>query len=63
LRLVTELLSDPEYVARLERHYYLVKGAATDPNHAVQQVRAAPLGGPPWRAPVNRTKSKRKRRK
>jgi hypothetical protein len=63
LRLVTELLTDPDYVARLERHYYLVKGAATDPNHPVQRVRAAPFGGPPLRAPINRTKSKRKKRK
>lgn len=34
LQLVEEtVLSDPRYVARLERHYNLVKQAASDPNH------------------------------
>jgi hypothetical protein len=34
MRLVEELaLSDPAYVARLKRHYALVKRAAADPNH------------------------------
>jgi len=34
LQLVEEtVLSDPRYVARLERHYHLVKEAASDPNH------------------------------
>jgi hypothetical protein len=34
LRLVEGLiLSDPDYVARLERHYALVKQAAADPSH------------------------------
>lgn len=27
------VLSDPRYVARLERHYVMVKGAASDPKH------------------------------
>ncbi len=30
---VREVLADPVYVARLEAHYYQVKGAAADPKH------------------------------
>ena len=38
LRLVEEVaLSDPGYLARLERHYALVKRAATDPGHPAYQ--------------------------
>jgi hypothetical protein len=34
LRLVQDvILSDPDYVARLERHYHLVKQAASNPKH------------------------------
>lgn len=43
MRLVEELvLSDPAYVARLERHYALVKRAAADPDHpAYHKLQAA----------------------
>jgi len=38
LRLVQDvILSDPHYVARLERHYHLVKQAASNPNHPAYQ--------------------------
>jgi hypothetical protein len=42
------VLSDPHYVARLERHYALVKQAAADPQHPahprLQEVLAADAG-------------------
>ena len=39
MRLVEEVvLSDASYVARLERHYDLVKGAAADPTHAAYET-------------------------
>ena len=38
MRLVKEMaLSDPRYVARLNRHYALVKRAAADPDHPAYQ--------------------------
>jgi hypothetical protein len=63
LELVIQILEDPDYVARLERHYYQLKGAATDPAHPVQKVRAAPMAGAPLRSPINRSKSKRKKKR
>ncbi len=33
LQLVVQVLADPAYAARLEAHYYQVKGAAADPAH------------------------------
>jgi hypothetical protein len=56
MRLVQELvLSDPAYVARLKRHYALVKRAAADPGHpAYQELQAAiekEEGEPPVRIP------------
>jgi uncharacterized protein YecA (UPF0149 family) len=48
-------LSDPAYVARLKRHYALVKRAAADPGHpAYQELQAAiekEEGEPPVRIP------------
>lgn len=35
-------LADPDYVARLERHYHLVKAAVNDPEHPAQK-RLPPL--------------------
>jgi hypothetical protein len=57
LKLVSDwVLSDPQYLRRLERHYRLVKQAAADPSHPayheIQQVLAdeaeelAPFGPP-----------------
>jgi hypothetical protein len=63
LKLVTQILQDPIYVARLECHYYQVKGAATDPTQPVQKVRAWPPAIAPLRPPINRTKSKRKKKR
>jgi hypothetical protein len=63
LELVIQILEDPDYVARLERHYYQVKGAATDPAHPVQKARAWPPAIAPLRPPINRTKSKRKKKR
>lgn len=38
LQVVRSVLADPDYVARLEAHYRLVKQAAGDPTHPVQTV-------------------------
>lgn len=48
LEMVSELvLSDSEYLARLERHYNLVKQAAADPHHpAYQKLQASIEDGP-----------------
>jgi hypothetical protein len=37
LRVVTEALTDPAYVERLEAHYYQVKGATADPSFRPRQ--------------------------
>jgi hypothetical protein len=42
LDLVEQVLADPTYVARLEAHYYQVKGAVADPSHRCHQVLAQP---------------------
>ena len=38
LDLVAQVLADPDYVARLEAHYYQVKGAMADPTHPGQRL-------------------------
>jgi len=50
LRLVQEVaLSDPSYVARLERHYEQVKAAAVDPSHpAYERLRRAQESDDDW---------------
>jgi len=76
LRLVDRLvLSDPHYVARLERHYALVKQAASDPDHPayhkLQKVLADdaeqfPLPWPsrkPRRKPLKRKRRPRRKRR
>ena len=40
LRLVTQVLADPAYVARLEAHYSQVKGITAAPTPAVREVMA-----------------------
>ena len=42
LGVVEQVLADPSYVARLEAHYYQVKGAVADPAHSCHQVLAQP---------------------
>jgi hypothetical protein len=75
LQLVEEIvLSDPRYVARLERHYYLVKEAASNPTHTaydkLRKVLADDVDAFPLPRPARRTqnqprprKSRRKHRK
>ena len=62
LELVCDVLADPAYVARLQAHYFQVKGAAADPTfRPPAPVRPAPLSRrpvPPRRGP----RGKRKRR-
>jgi hypothetical protein len=56
------VLSDPRYVARLERHYALVKQAASDPRHPayakLQKLLADNVGSLPTRKPTRRTGKK-----
>jgi hypothetical protein len=40
LGLVEQVLADPGYVARLEAHYYQVKGAVADPTRPAQRLLA-----------------------
>jgi hypothetical protein len=63
LHLVEEVvLSDPHYVARLERHYRLMKQAAADPNHPayakLQEVLAGDAASFPMPEPARRTRNK-----
>jgi hypothetical protein len=61
LDLVTEMLANPDYVARLESHYYAVKDAVADPNHPAQRV-LAQLEAEDRRRPPRRQARKRKPR-
>jgi hypothetical protein len=63
LRLVEEtVLSDPRYVARLERHYVLVKQAASDPNHPAYHKLQKVLAGDAELTPVPRPGRKPRRK-
>lgn len=59
--LVEQVLSDPLYVARLEAHYYQVRGAVADPSHPAQQLLAKSIEGDPLR-PLRPLARKQKRR-
>jgi len=64
LRLFLELLQDPDYSARLMRHYRLVKDAVDDPANPVHRrlagVRAERKRAPrPWGRPVGRRRGRR----
>jgi hypothetical protein len=68
LQLVEEIvLNDPRYVARLERHYHLVKEAASNPNHPaydkLQEVLADDADAFPLPRPARRTRKKSRPRK
>jgi len=68
LQLVEEtVLSDPRYVARLERHYHLVKEAASNPTHPaydkLQKVLAADADSFPLPRPARRTRNQPRPRK
>jgi hypothetical protein len=65
LQLVERItLSDPRYVARLERHYAMVKQAASDPKHPayykLQQVLADDAESFPRPQPTRKTKRVRR---
>jgi hypothetical protein len=53
LDVVAQVLTDPDYVERLEAHYYQVKGAVNDPSHPCHQVLAL-TPGPGLPRPLNR---------
>ena len=46
LELVEQALDDLAYVARLEAHYYQVKGAVADPAHPAHRLAAETVGKP-----------------
>ena len=52
LKLTKPILADPTYVARLESHYYQVKGAVADPGHLARRI----LGGGPKRGTGTRSR-------
>ena len=58
---VKQVLDDKGYVARLEAHYYQVKGAVADPSRPAQQLLVRPAKQDRIRPPRPRAK-KRKRR-
>jgi hypothetical protein len=64
LRLVTQVLADPAYVARLEAHYYQVKGITAAPTPAVREVMAQWGGGEEPKLPrVGRSRRKKSARR
>lgn len=68
LRLVeTAVLSDSRYVSRLERHYTLVKQAASDPEHPayerLQKVLTGDAASFPTPRPARKAERKSRRRK
>jgi hypothetical protein len=60
LDLVTQVLADPAYVARLESHYRQVKRAAADPAHPVHK-KLRQLGVEDEARPVRRRKKRERR--
>jgi hypothetical protein len=61
LDLVTMVLADPTYLARLESHYHQVKRAADDPTHPVYRMLTRSRRGES--RPVRRRKRSRRRRR
>lgn len=61
LTLVTQVLADPAYVARLEAHYYQLKGLVADPKHLTRTMPPPPFKGIKSRPP-RRTGKSRKRK-
>lgn len=62
LELVEQVLTDPAYVARLEAHYYQVKGAVNDPTHPCHRVLAQSDGPDTLRPPNRQARRARARR-
>lgn len=64
LILARQILADANYVARLEAHYYQVKGACADPSHPVhRKLRELDQPAPKRRtAPQTPARRQRKRR-
>ena len=61
LDLVEQVLADPTYVARLEAHYYQVKGAVADPSHPCQQLLSRSTGEDRLRLPNRQARRKQAR--
>jgi hypothetical protein len=61
LRLVEEVLEDPAYVARLEAHYFQVKGAMADPAHPARESLVRPADTERIRPPRPRGKRRKSR--
>jgi hypothetical protein len=62
LKLVTMVLTDPDYCARLERHYYQVKQAAADPTDPIHRTLTR-RGGDEGRKPARGRSRKRNKRR
>jgi hypothetical protein len=62
LDLVEQVLADPTYVARLEAHYYQVKGAVADPSHPCHQILALSSGEGRLLLPNRQARRKQARR-
>lgn len=60
-QLVDEVILDPAYVARLEAHYYQVKGAMADAAHPAQQLLAQSAEDKRIRPPRPRGTRRRRR--
>jgi hypothetical protein len=61
LRLVTQVLSDATYVARLEAHYYQVKGITAAPTPTVQRLLTRKTKPPTAHKPRRKKPKRRKR--
>jgi hypothetical protein len=60
-RLVEGVLEDPAYLARLEAHYYQVKGAMADPSHPAHRLLAPRADDDRIRRPRPRSMRRRRR--
>lgn len=63
LSLVTQVLENPAYVARLEAHYYQVKGITTSPTPAIQRLLLKWGGGGPSTPPRAKNSSRKRPRR
>ena len=63
LDLVAQILADPDYVARLEAHYYQFKGAMADPTHPGQRFLAGASEAGLARPPRLRARPRTQRRR
>jgi hypothetical protein len=63
LKIVGTVLANPDYCARLERHYHQVKQAAADPAHPIQRMLAQWKSEDEQRPVRGRSRKRNKRRR